>query len=181
MSFGGMFGGGMFGGGGGGGAGPGEFSMKFNVYPPSFLETDRPQVEEGDKIIMPASCLDMLARLRISYPMLFEVTNEAAGGRKTHCGVLEFVAPEGKIFLPHWMMQVRCPPAHPLAAAAPPARSRPARRQNLYLEPGDVVRIRSVTMAKGCVRATCLPLRTSRRRSQPRACGTHFCERCCVA
>jgi hypothetical protein len=32
------------------------------------------QVEDGDKIIMPASCLDMLARLRISYPMLFEVT-----------------------------------------------------------------------------------------------------------
>ena len=117
--------GGLFGAAGQGGGGQGEFNQKFNVYPPSFLDSDRPQVEEGDTIIMPAPCLDMLARLRISYPMLFEVTNEAAGGRKTHCGVLEFVAPEGKIFLPHWMMQ------------------------NLFLEPGDVVRIRSVTMNKG--------------------------------
>ena len=71
-----MFGGGMFGGGGfgmamPGGGGAGQFVQKFKVYPPSFMEIDRPQVEEGDKIIMPTSCLEMLARLRISYPMLF--------------------------------------------------------------------------------------------------------------
>ena len=67
-----MFGGGMFGGGGfgmamPGGGGAGQFVQKFKVYPPSFMESDRPQVEEGDKIIMPTSCLEMLARLRISY------------------------------------------------------------------------------------------------------------------
>jgi len=83
------------------------------------------RVEEGDKIIMPGSCLNTLARLQVTYPMLFELTNITARGRKTHCGVLEFVAPEGNIFLPYWMMQ------------------------NLYLEPGDIVRIRSVTMKKG--------------------------------
>lgn len=125
-----MFGGGMFGGGGFGmamprGGGAGQFVQKFKVYPPSFMESDRPQVEEGDKIIMPTSCLEMLARLRISYPMLFEVTNELAGGRRTHCGVLEFIAPEGVIYLPHWMMS------------------------NLFLEPGDKVTIRSVSLPKG--------------------------------
>jgi ubiquitin fusion degradation protein 1 len=125
-------GGGMFGGGGGGfgvaaggGGGARQFVQKFQVYPPSFMETDRPQVEEGDKIIMPTSCLEMLARLRISYPMLFEVTNELAGGRRTHCGVLEFIAPEGVIYLPHWMMS------------------------NLFLEPGDKVTIKSVSLPKG--------------------------------
>lgn len=103
-----------------------NFNLKFNVYPPSFIETENEErLEEGDKIIMPASCLEILARLHISYPMLFELTNNAANGRKTHCGVLEFVAPEGNIFLPHWMMQ------------------------NLYLKPGDVLQIRSVTMKKG--------------------------------
>jgi ubiquitin fusion degradation protein 1 len=117
------FGMGGFGMGGRGGAG-GQFVQNFAAYPPSFLETERPQVEEGDKIIMPSSCLDTLARLRITYPMLFEVTNQNTG-RKTHCGVLEFIAPEGMIYLPHWMMQ------------------------NLFLETGDKVTLRSVTLAKG--------------------------------
>ena len=26
-------------------------------------------------------------------------------GRTTHCGVLEFVADEGKVYIPYWMMQ----------------------------------------------------------------------------
>ena len=26
--------------------------------------------------------------------------------KTTHCGVLEFVADEGKIYIPYWMMQV---------------------------------------------------------------------------
>lgn len=125
-----MFGGGMFGGGGqfglaAGAGSTGQFVQKFQAYPPSFMETDRKQVEEGDKIIMPTSCLEMLARLRISYPMLFEVKNEMAGGRRTHCGVLEFIAPEGVVYLPHWMMS------------------------NLFLEPGDKVTIKSVSLPKG--------------------------------
>ena len=124
-----MFGGagGMFGGGFGMAAGApgGQFIQKFTAYPPSFMERENRQVEEGDKIIMPTSCLEILARLRIQYPMLFEVTNELAQGRRTHCGVLEFVAPEGHIYLPHWMMS------------------------NLFLEPGDKVTIKSVSLEKG--------------------------------
>ena len=61
----------------------GVFQQKFTAYPPSFLDTERPQVEEGDKIIMPSSCLETLARLRITYPMLFEVKNETLGGGPT--------------------------------------------------------------------------------------------------
>jgi hypothetical protein len=34
--------------------------------------------------------------------MLFKLTNTNAG-RSTHCGVLEFVADEGKVFIPHWV------------------------------------------------------------------------------
>ena len=38
--------------------------------------------------------------------MLFEISNMREG-RVSHCGVLEFVAEEGVVYLPYW---VRCPP-----------------------------------------------------------------------
>ena len=53
---------------------------------------------------MPPSALDQLTRLNIVYPMLFKLTNKQKN-RNTHCGVLEFVADEGKIYIPYWMMQ----------------------------------------------------------------------------
>jgi ubiquitin fusion degradation protein 1 len=36
--------------------------------------------------------------------MLFKLSNKKQN-RTTHCGVLEFVADEGKIYIPYWMMQ----------------------------------------------------------------------------
>ena len=46
-----------------------------------------------------------MIRLNIVYPMLFKLSNKKTS-RTTHCGVLEFVADEGKIYIPYWMMQV---------------------------------------------------------------------------
>jgi ubiquitin fusion degradation protein 1 len=65
---------------------------------------ERHDVERGGKIIMPPSALDQLTRLSIVYPMLFKLTNDKMK-KVTHCGVLEFVADEGKVYLPHWMMR----------------------------------------------------------------------------
>lgn len=42
------------------------------------------------------------ASLRIDYPMLFEVHNPSTL-RTSHCGVLEFVAEEGMIYMPYWV------------------------------------------------------------------------------
>ena len=42
------------------------------------------------------------ARLNIMYPMLFKITNDTTG-TSTHCGVLEFVAEEGRAYLPRWV------------------------------------------------------------------------------
>jgi len=64
---------------------------------------ERQDIEKGGKIIMPPSALDQLTRLNIQYPMLFKLTNKRTN-RETHCGVLEFVADEGRIYLPYWMM-----------------------------------------------------------------------------
>lgn len=53
---------------------------------------------------MPASALDTLSRLNIMYPMMFAVSNEQ-DTLSTHCGVLEFSAPEGIVYLPPWMLK----------------------------------------------------------------------------
>ncbi|WCJ31125.1 ubiquitin fusion degradation 1 [Euphorbia peplus] len=99
-----------------------SFEQTYRCYPASFI--DKPQIENGDKIIMPPSALDRLASLHIDYPMLFELRNEAAD-RVSHCGVLEFIAEEGMIYMPYWMME------------------------NLLLQEGDMVRLKSATLRKG--------------------------------
>lgn len=66
-------------------------------------------IEPFITVIMPPSALDVLTRLNIVYPMLFKLTNRRAN-RNTHCGVLEFVADEGKVYIPYWVscMQLIC-------------------------------------------------------------------------
>nr|GMC87527.1 ubiquitin fusion degradation protein 1 homolog isoform X1 [Ipomoea batatas] len=99
-----------------------SFEQTYRCYPASFI--DKPHIENGDKIIMPPSALDRLASLHIDYPMLFELSN-AATERVSHCGVLEFIAEEGMIYMPYWMME------------------------NLLLQEGDIVRVKNVTLPKG--------------------------------
>ncbi|KAK3751781.1 hypothetical protein QZH41_013245 [Actinostola sp. cb2023] len=84
---------------------PRAFKKQFRCYSVvMFPGNEREDVERGGKIIMPPSALDQLTRLNIVYPMLFILTNKKID-RSTHCGVLEFVADEGKIYLPYWMMR----------------------------------------------------------------------------
>jgi ubiquitin fusion degradation protein 1 len=72
-------------------------------------------------VILPASALHELARLNISYPMMFMISNMVMG-KKTYVGVLEFSAEEGLCYLPYWMMN------------------------NLFLEEGSEVVLRSVSL-----------------------------------
>lgn len=68
---------------------------------------ERKELNYGGKIILPASALEKLTRMHIEYPMMFELVN----GKKqtmTHAGVLEFVAEEGKAYLPHWVCSHVC-------------------------------------------------------------------------
>ncbi|KAI7756909.1 hypothetical protein M8C21_009978, partial [Ambrosia artemisiifolia] len=99
-----------------------SFEQSYRCYPASFI--DKAHIENGDKIIMPPSALDRLASLQIDYPMLFELRN-ASTERVSHCGVLEFIAEEGLIYMPYWMME------------------------NLLLQEGDIVRVKNVTLPKG--------------------------------
>lgn len=55
-------------------------------------------------MLLPSSALDRLSRMNISYPLLFSAEN-VADGMRSHCGVLEFTAEEGRVYLPGWMMR----------------------------------------------------------------------------
>ncbi|GJW83668.1 ubiquitin fusion degradation protein 1 homolog isoform X1 [Tanacetum coccineum] len=98
------------------------FEQNYRCYPVSFI--DKSHLEKGDKIIMPPSALDRLAHLQIDYPMLFKLTNPLAS-KVSHCGVLEFVADEGLIYIPYWMME------------------------NMLLQEGDVVNVKNASLSKG--------------------------------
>lgn len=99
------------------------FDTMYRCYSVSMLPgTERDNVDRGGRILLPPSALDQLTRLNIVYPMLFKIINPAMWDRMTHCGVLEFVADEGKCYMPYWMMR------------------------NLLLEEGSLVKIESVSL-----------------------------------
>lgn len=102
-------------------AATGAFTRQFRCYPVAFI--DKPELDRGDKIVLPPSALDTLARLNITFPMLFQL--ESRDGRKTHCGVQEFIAEEGHANLPYWLMQ------------------------NLVLSEGGMITIRNANLPKG--------------------------------
>ena len=114
----------MFGGGweDGRGAAAGRFSARYRCYPMTFI--DKQHLDHGDKVVLPPSALDRLASLSIDYPMLFQVTNPKVE-RRSHCGVMEFVADEGVVYLPYWMME------------------------NLCLTEGELVEFQSISLPKG--------------------------------
>ena len=101
------------------------FDQTYQCYSVSFLQGKSREfiakIENGGKIIMPPSALDILSRMNVMFPMLFSLYNSKTK-RKTHCGVLEFVADHSRIYLPHWMMQ------------------------NLLLSDGDRVRVANLTL-----------------------------------
>jgi len=98
------------------------FRKQYRCYSVSLMPgNERNDVENGGKIILPPSALDHLTRLNTAYPMLFKLVNSKLN-RNTHCGVLEFVADEGRCYIPHWMMR------------------------NLLLEEGEMIDVESVSL-----------------------------------
>jgi ubiquitin fusion degradation protein 1 len=54
---------------------------------------------------MPPSALARLTHLNLSSPWMFHLRNPLNSAASTHAGVLEFIADEGIVYLPHWMMR----------------------------------------------------------------------------
>ncbi|KAJ9642928.1 ubiquitin fusion degradation protein [Coniosporium tulheliwenetii] len=107
-----------------GGMAPRRFDEYFRCYPVAMMPgPERESANHGGKIFLPPSALDKLTRMHITYPMLFELIN-GAKEKVTHAGVLEFIAEEGKVYLPYWLMQT------------------------LLLSPGDLVQIKSTDLPR---------------------------------
>jgi len=86
---------------------------------------ERENVSYGGKIIMPPSALANLTNLDLDSPWMFQLRNPANPAASTHGGVLEFIAEEGVVHLPYWMMKT------------------------LRLSEGDPIRITGTELPKG--------------------------------
>lgn len=106
---------------GGRGGYPQRFEEQYHCY--SVAYADKAHLEKGDKILLPPSAFDTLARLQVDYPMLFQLQC-GSKGTMTHCGVLEFTAEEGSCYIPFWMMQ------------------------NLLIEEGELLTVTNVSLPK---------------------------------
>lgn len=103
-----------------------KFEDYFRCYPVAMMPDNvrKDDANYGGKIFLPPSSLNRLTMLHIRYPMLFELTNEALN-LKTHSGVLEFVAEEGRVYIPQWMMET------------------------LQLQPGSLIKIANCDLPNG--------------------------------
>ncbi|KAJ7343388.1 ubiquitin fusion degradation protein UFD1-domain-containing protein, partial [Mycena albidolilacea] len=86
---------------------------------------ERLNLSYGGKIIMPPSALANLTALDLPSPWMFQLRNPANSAASTHAGVLEFIAEEGIVHLPYWMMKT------------------------LRLNEGDPIRITGAELPKG--------------------------------
>ena len=108
-----------------GGGRPRRFDEYYRVYPIAMMPgPEREAANHGGKIFLPASALDKLSQLHVTYPMLFELIN-GTKQKSTHAGVLEFTAEEGRCHLPFWLMRT------------------------LLLEPGDLLQTKSTDLPPG--------------------------------
>ncbi|KAK4043601.1 hypothetical protein C8A01DRAFT_43539 [Parachaetomium inaequale] len=82
-----------------------RFDEYYRCYPLVMAPgAERPELNYGSKIFLPPSALDKVSRLHVQWPIMLELINGATG-KHTHAGVLEFVAEEGRAYIPQWMMQ----------------------------------------------------------------------------
>ncbi|MES1907438.1 MAG: hypothetical protein MHM6MM_000553 [Cercozoa sp. M6MM] len=106
-------------------AAPGAFSRAFRVLSMAFSEnTEHHRLENGDKVVLPQSAMHTLSRLNVQYPIVFRAET-ADGTRHIYCGVMEFTAPEGTVYMPYWMMQ------------------------NLRIDNSDLVQLQNASLSKG--------------------------------
>ncbi|CAG9944368.1 unnamed protein product [Clonostachys rosea f. rosea IK726] len=81
-----------------------RFDEYYRCYPVIMAPgAERPELNFGSKIILPPSALDKVSKLHVQWPLLMELIN-GEKGKHSHAGVLEFIAEEGRAYIPQWMM-----------------------------------------------------------------------------
>ncbi|KAL4077147.1 ubiquitin fusion degradation protein UFD1-domain-containing protein [Scleroderma yunnanense] len=105
---------------------PRAFDEYLRAYSVAMLPgRERENLSYGGKIVMPPSALAHLTSLDLESPWMFQLRNPSNSAASTHAGVLEFIAEEGVVHLPYWMMKT------------------------LRLEEGDPIRITGIELPKG--------------------------------
>jgi len=118
--------GGGFGFPGGQRSNPSSYDEYLKAYSVAMLPgRERENLSYGGKIILPPSALAHLTSLDLESPWMFKLRNPQNPAASTHAGVLEFIADEGVVHLPYWMMKT------------------------LRLNEGDPVRITGAELPKG--------------------------------
>ncbi|KAL7409963.1 ubiquitin fusion degradation protein UFD1-domain-containing protein [Mrakia frigida] len=86
---------------------PESYDDYFKAYSTVMMgsRSERANLVHGGKIIMPPSALARLTNLDLESPWSFKLRNPKAAALETHAGVLEFIAEEGVVYLPPWMMR----------------------------------------------------------------------------
>ncbi|PWA91551.1 ubiquitin fusion degradation protein UFD1 [Artemisia annua] len=98
-------------------------NQSYMCYP--LYRINKNHLEAGNKIILPPSVLDELAyRSNVVYPMVFCIKKPDTD-LHSHCGVIEFTADEGVVYIPKWMME------------------------NMKLQEGDIVDIENTSLLQG--------------------------------
>ena len=78
-------------------------SAQFRAYSMGFLEKGD-KLDDGDKVVLPPSFFERLTQADVQFPMQFSAVNPSSGV-STHCGVIEFTAEEGRVYMPYGVMQ----------------------------------------------------------------------------
>ena len=73
------------------------------VWNAQYVAAVDPDLEFGDKILLPASALKELTLRSVKFPILLQIRNPA-NNKRTYVGVREFSAPEGRCMLPRWVL-----------------------------------------------------------------------------
>ncbi|KAK6055730.1 ubiquitin fusion degradation protein UFD1, partial [Cooperia oncophora] len=107
-----------------GGGYSGRYSCQMRAYSAAFIDADSAKVVElnyGGKVSTTETqtplwffetnwfSIDFVAKFRVglsdTIQCAIKVSSVCENSRSTNCGVLEFSAPEGKCYLPQWMMK----------------------------------------------------------------------------
>ncbi|KAK0503402.1 ubiquitin fusion degradation protein UFD1-domain-containing protein [Armillaria luteobubalina] len=105
---------------------PSAYDEYLRAYSVAMLPgRERENVSYGGKIIMPPSALANITNMELESPWMFQLRNPTNPAASTYAGVLEFIAQEGVVHLPYWMMKT------------------------LRLSEGDPIRITGAELPKG--------------------------------
>ena len=94
------------------------YDTRLRVYP---ITTKNPELEYGDKIILPEDAFTYINGTMAQYPLMFKLSFDK---QCTYCSVKEFSASPGMCYIPRWMMR------------------------KLQVLPGEIIRVSNINLEK---------------------------------